>query len=138
MKLVYADDAITDLLDKYMEQVFPKEYAELKVSSERGKWVKEYLPAGTKLNGGVFLGRVTLYKLQTALHMDGGDYLCVSFCGGDFEGGEGLFPDLKMKFRYDLCLSNSNYHSPITGTNRETSLYSGLRPFGTWWHHGSQ
>ncbi|KAH8078732.1 hypothetical protein BXZ70DRAFT_911155 [Cristinia sonorae] len=96
-RLLYADGRITDLIECYVMLGFPKLYPKLKVSFERGHWVEEEL--GHTAAGGVFLGRVTLYKLQTQLHRDVGDVLCAIFCAGAFEGGEAIFPDLNLKLQ---------------------------------------
>ena len=112
MKTMMSDDQITDLAEQYVKILFPEEYVTLKESYERGHWVKEHLPAGTRLSGGIFLGRVTLYRLQTAIHRDRLDTICVAICAGRFEGGEGIFPDLWLKFRCAVC-------SGLLATRRE-------------------
>ncbi|THH20618.1 hypothetical protein EUX98_g8549 [Antrodiella citrinella] len=100
IKLMYADDNITSLLNEYVKLLFPDVYDDLAKSAARGRWVEKTFAAGTRMFGGVFLGRVTLYNLQTAIHMDKMDAICVCFCGGQFVGGEAIFPDLHVKFRY--------------------------------------
>lgn len=63
--LLNGDANITHLIEEYVKLCCPELYKKLKLAFERGNWVKEELPAGTRQSGGVFLGRVTLYKLQT-------------------------------------------------------------------------
>ena len=97
--LLYADENIVDLIEHYIKLFLPGLYKKLKKAFERGHWVKSELPPGTRVAGGCLLGRVTLYKLQTAMHRDIQDAICAIFCTGEFEGGEAIFPDLQMKFR---------------------------------------
>ena len=99
IKLLYADDAITDLNGRYTDYFFPDVAEELKVAYDRGHWVSELMEEERLEGYDRALARVTLYQLQTALHRDRGDKLCTTTCVGRFKGGEGIFPDLKVKLR---------------------------------------
>ena len=96
--LLYADQNIVDLIEHYLQMFCPDVYARLKLGFHRGHWVAAELPL-LDIAEGTFLGRVTLYKLQTSMHRDIKDAICVIFCSGSFEGGEAIFPDLNIKFR---------------------------------------
>ena len=97
IKLLYADDAITDLNGRHIDHFFPDVAGEMKIGYDRGHWVSEHLPEERLEENERTLARVTLYQLQTALHRDRGDKLCATTCVGRFKGGEGIFPDLKAK-----------------------------------------
>lgn len=45
------------------------------------------------------MNRITLWKLNPRLHRDWNDFLCMVTCGGKFEGGEFLVPELGLKFK---------------------------------------
>ena len=100
--LEWQDRGIAELIEHYVKMFFPKLYPRLKAAFRRGNWVpqilKRYVPSDN-IADGVFLVRVTLFKLQTALHRDINDTICAIFCSGDFEGGAALFPDLNLKLR---------------------------------------
>ncbi|KAH8074945.1 hypothetical protein BXZ70DRAFT_911532 [Cristinia sonorae] len=75
----------------------------LKKTYERASWVDKILKALCLpgcLPGGPNIGRVTLKDLQTVLHHDDIDEMCVVFSVGKYKGGEFLLPDLCMKFKY--------------------------------------
>lgn len=96
-----------DYISRMVEKAFPQEFAMLKLSQHRGGWTtRPYNDQGYE--GGVFLNRVALWKLGCLLHKDCSDMLCATCCGGSFIGGEAIFPDLGLKFRYVshsiLCL----------------------------------
>lgn len=83
---------------------FPREFEALEASFAAGTWIGTPLPDGPggvkhPLPGGVFLGRATLWKLQTGLHLDKKDFLCAITNSGSFTGGEALIPDFFRKFR---------------------------------------
>ena len=103
IKLLYADDDITDIIDRYIEIFFSDVAQDLRKSFMRGQWVSKFLAKRmgerSTLRRGRLLGKVTLYELQTALHWDRADVLCAIFCAGRFEGGEGIFPDLNAKLK---------------------------------------
>ncbi|TCD66602.1 hypothetical protein EIP91_001159 [Steccherinum ochraceum] len=100
IKALWADDNGEDLITRYVKALYPEHFEDLEESADRGQWVKSHLPAGARMKSGVFLGKVTLYKLQTVLHKDNLDLLCVATCAGRFVGGEGIFADLGLKIEY--------------------------------------
>ena len=87
--LLYADDYITELIRRYVKKFFPEMYEILRPTFKRGNWVGKEVDGESIGDGGLFLGRVTLWKLQTGLHLDVSDSFCVMFCQGDFHGGWG-------------------------------------------------
>ena len=98
--LLNDDQNIVHLIECYIFLFFPELYVPLKRAYNRGAaWVKSKLPPGSRVADGVFLGRVTLYKLQTQMHRDELDLLCAIFCAGEFDGGEAIFPDLNAKLK---------------------------------------
>lgn len=102
--LLFADEDLTGLLREMTRVAFPKEFKALESSFAAGSWIGTPLPNGPKgfkfpLPGGVFLGRATLWKLQTGLHLDKKDYLCAITNSGSFEGAEALLPDFVTKLR---------------------------------------
>ena len=90
---------MTDIIGRYIDAFFPDVAEDLRTSFERGSWVAGVLPPEAERLRGFdrFLGRVTLYQLQTSLHRDRGDKICATTCAGRFRGGEGIFPDLNVK-----------------------------------------
>lgn len=96
---LYADDPICALLEKMVQAHSPKIYRRMRAAYCKFNWVREEVPIYLYRANGLFLLRVTLYKLQTSLHRDPKDLICVLFCGGEFEGGKALFPDLNVKFK---------------------------------------
>lgn len=94
---MWDDRNIGTHVEELTKRLWPEKYKVLKETFNKGNWVPEELPAGSRIAGGCFLGRVTLWKLQTALHRDCGDPLCVIFCAGDFVGGPAILPDLSLK-----------------------------------------
>ncbi|TCD60051.1 hypothetical protein EIP91_010838 [Steccherinum ochraceum] len=111
---LYNDHLITSLIEAWVLRWFPDEHKKLKESFENGHWVSTEYPAYAKKSG-IFLGRVTLWKLQTSLHRDAKDVLCVIFCCGKFQGGELILPDIGLKFRYEpgtvvIFYSQALYH----------------------------
>ncbi|TCD65769.1 hypothetical protein EIP91_002208 [Steccherinum ochraceum] len=125
------DDPIQFYLEEVLKKQMPDEFAALQETGRKARWIRERLlerrvAAGEKwakmegcspyISEGIFMNRVTLYKLQTSLHRDKKDYLCVIFCAGEFIGGEGLFPDLGVKLKYrpgDVIIfySDALYHA---------------------------
>lgn len=102
--LLFADEDLTGLLGELTRVAFPKEFEVLEASFAAGSWIGTPLSDGPgkfkfPLPGGVFLGRATLWKLQTGLHLDKKDYLCAITNSGSFEGARALFPDFSTKFR---------------------------------------
>lgn len=77
-------------------------------AQQKTSWVEEEVDAktaaamleehaGHKVEVNLFEGRVTLWKLQTGIHLDDLDFLCAIYCAGQFVDGEGIFTDLKLK-----------------------------------------
>lgn len=98
--LLYDDENIADYLNCLVRLLYPHVYNELELAADRcTQWLKGSLPPGTRIANGVLMGRVTIYKLQTAMHRDIRDCICAIICTGRFEGGEGIFPDLNLKLR---------------------------------------
>lgn len=80
-------------------------FQHLEASFKAGAWIGTPLPNGPSnfvfpLPGGVFLGRATLWKLQTGLHIDKDDYLCAITCSGSYDGGNAIFPDITTKLMF--------------------------------------
>ena len=99
-KLNYDDEA-QYYSQKLMEENFPEETRILKQTYKRGgDWVRPLLDNGAIVpfqSDGMWMLRVSLWKLQTACHRDVKDLICLLFCMGEFEGGEAILPDLKLK-----------------------------------------
>jgi len=95
-----ANEAQRKYLDILLMTFAPKEYAELRKSSDAGRWYVDD-------DAGCTLGLATVYKLQVGLHLDEGDWeLCITVCGGNFHGGHLYLPDLNMCLTYvSLVLS---------------------------------
>ncbi|KAG0698483.1 hypothetical protein DFH29DRAFT_1002792 [Suillus ampliporus] len=113
--IVYADNELTDLLTQYVKVAFPEKYAALSSSTRAGRWVGTPIESAED-HGGIFLGCATLWKLQTFLHLDGKDFLCVILSSGKYTGGEALFPDLSLKLKYSpghviVFQSEALYHA---------------------------
>lgn len=83
------------------EAYFPEEAKRMKEAYNKGgSWIRDKVKHMHHFrSNGMWMLRVTLWKLQTAVHRDINDELCLLFCVGEFEGGEGIFPDLKLKVR---------------------------------------
>lgn len=79
----------------------PEEFSILNKCSERGIWSNQNFssPKSTGFERGIFMNRITLWKLNPRLHRDWNDFLCMVTCGGKFEGGEFLVPELGLKFK---------------------------------------
>ncbi|THH33078.1 hypothetical protein EUX98_g1091 [Antrodiella citrinella] len=110
-KRMWDDRNIANYVEEQVKLFWPELYKDLKKAFDRGNWVPELLPYGSRIAQGCFLGRVTLWKLETALHRDVGDTICVIFCSGDFEGGAAILPDLGLKLTYapgDVILFHSS------------------------------
>ena len=105
MALVYADNDLRDLLDRMVEAVCPEDHSRIKAAHEAGHWIGTPLPAiqhpkgPLRSPGGCMLASATLYKLQTALHIDGKDDWCAIVNDGTYSGGEALLPDLGLKLK---------------------------------------
>ncbi len=87
-----------DLISRMVQATFPDKFGDLKLSADRARWTSKNFTANS-FEGGVFMNRVTLWKLNSRLHRDLKDLLCVIACGGNFTGSELLVLDLRMKFR---------------------------------------
>lgn len=108
MELIYKDWAIQSYLSELAEGLFPEEFARMVAAREKTSWVANEIngqtaaaileqQTGKKIPANLFEGRVTLWKLQTGIHVDALDYLCAIYCSGQFVGGEGIFTDLNLK-----------------------------------------
>lgn len=127
-----ADAFIDGYVAEIVEHLLPDQSEILKETSERAAGVYEdveiYCP-----KRGVLLGKITLWKLQTGLHRDTKDYLCVLYCSGDFEGGELLIPDLKLRFKYapgDIIIfySSALWHAVAPWQPLTTACKDGITP----------
>lgn len=98
--LVFADDDLTLLLGEMTRKAFPLLYEKLEHAFCAGRWIgTPILNEGMPLPGGVYLGRATLWKLQTTIHIDINDTLCAITNSGAYTGGEAIFPDLRAKLQ---------------------------------------
>ncbi|KAH8084936.1 hypothetical protein BXZ70DRAFT_1080354 [Cristinia sonorae] len=91
-KCMLADDEITYPMRGLLKSLFPEQY-------QRMDKAARHVPL-PRLPPGPFAGRVTLNNLQTVLHKDSLDELCVVFNTGKYIGGEFLSPDTGIKFKY--------------------------------------
>lgn len=93
-------------LDILLKTFAPNEYAELKASSDAGRWYVDD-------DMGCTLGLSTVYKLQVGVHLDKNDWeLCMIVCGGNFRGGHLYLPDLNLCLAYnpgDVVIFRSPY-----------------------------
>lgn len=105
---IYADGDMDAVLDHMFQTAAPEEHAKEKEAYKAGHWVgSQTMDLGglnwrgpiPKNRTGWALGRVTLYKLHSAIHRDTRDSWCCIMSSGKFDGGEGLFPDLGLKLR---------------------------------------
>jgi len=86
-----AQQPLSDLLKELVKAAFPYEYEVLEKTWEAGRWVGS--PASP------FLGEAIVWKYQVNLHKDPSDWgICLTTPSGAYEGGEAIFPDLKLKF----------------------------------------
>ncbi|THH26863.1 hypothetical protein EUX98_g7328 [Antrodiella citrinella] len=110
IKYMFADGHIANYISQLVALWMPKDFKRLKKAFDRANWIQDILEEGENVGGGIFVGRVTLYKLQTHLHRDLGDTICAITCVGQFKGGEAIFPDLDLKLAYnagDIILFHS-------------------------------
>ncbi|KAH8094583.1 hypothetical protein BXZ70DRAFT_1066491 [Cristinia sonorae] len=98
-KCMLADDEITYPMRGLLKSLFPEQYQRMDKSFKRITWAARHVPL-PRLPPGPFAGRVTLNNLQTVLHKDSLDELCVVFNTGKYIGGEFLSPDTGIKFKY--------------------------------------
>ena len=96
---LFSDGRISNLVAEYVKRYDPELYEQLKQSFALTDWVSKEVPDASSMGGGIFMGKVVLWKLHTALHIDPADALCAITCTGDYEGGEAYFPDLGLKLR---------------------------------------
>lgn len=79
------------ILAGMFQAAYPDYYKRYRAAFEAGVWCQ--------CDGGPFLGRALVYKLQVALHQDGLDAgPTASFPMGFYEGGELYVPDIEAKF----------------------------------------
>ncbi|KAH8096844.1 hypothetical protein BXZ70DRAFT_1065915 [Cristinia sonorae] len=98
-KCMLADDEITYPIRGLLKALFPEQYQWMDKSFKRITCAARHVPL-PRLPPGPFAGRVTLNNLQTVLHKDSLDELCVVFNTGKYIGGDFLSPDTGIKFKY--------------------------------------
>ena len=116
-----AQEDFQDYIGRATKLLFPDEFEDLKCSADRGRWTIQP-PDDLGYEGGIYLNRVTLWKLQCDNHRDRKDYLCAITCSGDFEGGFLLIPDLGLKLRLVFLLYLSLPTVNLTFSNTDTLL----------------
>lgn len=129
---LHADSAIDGYTAELIQHLLPAQSKILEETSKRAAGVYEDLDVYCTRKG-VLLGKITLWKLQTGLHRDCKDYLCVLYCSGDFEGGELLIPDLKLRFKYapgDIIIFDSAalWHAVAPWQPLTTPCKDGITP----------
>lgn len=131
-ELLHRDHPIDGIAAVFLEHFVPHKFPELQLSSERAAWIAQDFKVVCKKKG-VMVGKITLWKLQTSLHRDRKDHICVLYCSGDFEGGELLIPDLKKRFKYvpgDMVILDSAalWHSVAPWQPLATECKDGITP----------
>ena len=92
------DPDVQHQLSMLVKEYFPEEFSRLSTVAKRAGWTTKNFSEDT-YEAGIFLNRVTLWKLDARLHVDANDAFCAISCGGNFTGGELLLPDLHLKFK---------------------------------------